>query len=107
MKFIIIDQKVYDISEFVEDHPGGAQVLLTHVGKDASDVFHAMHPESAYEVLNNYFVGDIQDTPVKETASAQFALEMPSFIMPIKSCLLLLFVQLAFLSCTLMDVRLL
>ena len=36
MKFIIIDQKVYDISEFVEDHPGGAQVLLTHVGKDAS-----------------------------------------------------------------------
>ncbi|KAG1056551.1 hypothetical protein G6F46_002069 [Rhizopus delemar] len=76
MKFIIIDQKVYDISEFVEDHPGGAQVLLTHVGKDASDVFHAMHPESAYEILNNYFVGDIQDMPVKETASAQFALEM-------------------------------
>lgn len=35
-----------------------------------------MHPESAYEILNNYFVGDIQDMPVKETASAQFALEM-------------------------------
>lgn len=36
MKFIIIDRKVYDVTEFLEDHPGGAQVLLTHVGKDAS-----------------------------------------------------------------------
>ncbi|CAO3687825.1 unnamed protein product [Rhizopus stolonifer] len=77
MKFIIIDKKVYDVTEFVEDHPGGAQVLLTHVGKDASDVFHAMHPESAYEVLNNYFVGDVQETVVTEKSpSAQFAVEM-------------------------------
>ncbi|EPB86027.1 hypothetical protein HMPREF1544_07187 [Mucor circinelloides 1006PhL] len=35
-KFIIIDNKLYDVTEFVEDHPGGANVLLTHVGKDAS-----------------------------------------------------------------------
>ncbi|KAG1451758.1 hypothetical protein G6F56_007998 [Rhizopus delemar] len=77
MKFIIIDKKVYDVTEFIEDHPGGAQVLLTHVGKDASDVFHAMHPESAYEVLNNYFVGDVQETVVTEkSSSAQFAVEM-------------------------------
>lgn len=38
MKFIIIDKKVYDVTEFIEDHPGGAQVLLTHVGKDASGI---------------------------------------------------------------------
>lgn len=35
-KFIIIDNKLYDVTEFVEDHPGGAAVLMTHVGKDAS-----------------------------------------------------------------------
>ncbi|KAL9545430.1 hypothetical protein PS6_008228 [Mucor atramentarius] len=35
-KFIVIDDKLYDVTEFVEDHPGGADVLLTHVGKDAS-----------------------------------------------------------------------
>lgn len=35
-KYIIIDNKLYDVTEFVEDHPGGADVLLTHVGKDAS-----------------------------------------------------------------------
>jgi cytochrome b involved in lipid metabolism len=36
MKFTIIDSKVYDVTEFVHEHPGGEQVLLTHVGKDAS-----------------------------------------------------------------------
>lgn len=36
MKFTIIDNKVYDVTDFVHEHPGGEQVLLTHVGKDAS-----------------------------------------------------------------------
>ncbi|KAI8143077.1 delta-6-fatty acid desaturase [Fennellomyces sp. T-0311] len=76
-KYIIIDNKVYDVTEFVEDHPGGAAVLLTHVGKDASDVFHAMHPESAYEVLANCYAGDIEPVPVAaDNKSAVFAQEM-------------------------------
>ena len=32
---MIIDNKVYDIREFVPDHPGGG-VILTHVGKDGT-----------------------------------------------------------------------
>ena len=32
---MIIDNKVYDIREFVPDHPGGS-VILTHVGKDGT-----------------------------------------------------------------------
>ncbi|ORX58846.1 delta-6 fatty acid desaturase [Hesseltinella vesiculosa] len=55
---IYIQNKIYDVSEFVNEHPGGAKVLLTHVGKDASDVFQAMHPDSAFELLANYYVGD-------------------------------------------------
>lgn len=35
-KYIVIDNKLYDVTDFVEDHPGGQDVLLTHVGKDAS-----------------------------------------------------------------------
>ncbi|ORE22293.1 delta-6-fatty acid desaturase [Rhizopus microsporus] len=76
VKFIIIDQKVFDVTEFIQDHPGGAQVLLTHIGKDASDVFHAMHPDTTYEVLNNYYIGDIEPAPVEKNASSQFAAEM-------------------------------
>ncbi|KAI9318584.1 delta-6-fatty acid desaturase [Dichotomocladium elegans] len=78
-QYIIIDNKLYDVTDFIEGHPGGAAVLLTHVGKDASDVFHAMHPESAYELLADYYAGDVEPAkPVdKETSnSAAFAAEM-------------------------------
>ncbi|KAI8993434.1 delta-6-desaturase [Pilobolus umbonatus] len=76
---ILIDNKVYDVSEFMEDHPGGKAVLLTHIGRDASDVFHAMHPSSAYEVLGDQYVGDfVQDCVVdsEKVNSANFANEM-------------------------------
>ncbi|CAG8434505.1 671_t:CDS:2 [Scutellospora calospora] len=56
--YMIIDNKVYDIKEFVPDHPGGAPIL-THIGKDATDAFYSFHPESVHDLLANYYVGDI------------------------------------------------
>jgi cytochrome b involved in lipid metabolism len=35
-KLIVVDNKVYDITEFIQDHPGGENVILTQVGRDAS-----------------------------------------------------------------------
>ena len=35
--YIIVDNKVYDIKDFVSDHPGGA-VILTHIGKDSTGI---------------------------------------------------------------------
>lgn len=54
---IIIDNKVYDIKDFVTDHPGGA-VILTHLGKDATDAFNNFHQSSTHDLLANYYVGD-------------------------------------------------
>ncbi|KAI8339976.1 delta-6 fatty acid desaturase [Chlamydoabsidia padenii] len=77
---IIIDNKLYDVSEFYREHPGGARVLLTHIGKDASDVFHAMHPESAYEMLANHYLGDLSEadylTKAKTSDKKAFAADM-------------------------------
>ncbi|RUS19002.1 cytochrome b5-like heme/steroid binding domain-containing protein, partial [Jimgerdemannia flammicorona] len=70
MKFVLIDNKVYDVTDFISEHPGGQKVIETHVGKDATDIFHAMHPESAYEVLANNYVGDLEtQEPKKVTES--------------------------------------
>ncbi|OAD78243.1 hypothetical protein PHYBLDRAFT_154340 [Phycomyces blakesleeanus NRRL 1555(-)] len=80
-KYIVVDNKLYDITDFVADHPGGEKVLLTHVGKDATDVFHAMHPPSAYEMLANHYVGDLEPkapapVSVETQAGIDFAVEM-------------------------------
>jgi len=51
--WIVIDGAVYDLTKFVDMHPGGAYVLIdTKVaGRDATEAFFQMH---RYEILNKY-----------------------------------------------------
>ncbi|KAI5285605.1 fatty acid alpha-hydroxylase [Ascosphaera acerosa] len=55
---------VYDVTEFLEDHPGGQELILEHAGKDVAAVMddytlHA-HSESAFDMLEEYRVGVVK-----------------------------------------------
>ncbi|KAK4626784.1 Acyl-CoA dehydrogenase apdG [Fulvia fulva] len=62
--WFIIDHKVYDVSDFVDAHPGGEVVLRQVAGQDATEAFYNLH---RHEVLTNYKslqIGTIQgETP--------------------------------------------
>ncbi|XP_060132906.1 acyl-CoA (8-3)-desaturase isoform X2 [Zootoca vivipara] len=42
-RWLVIDRKVYDISQFHKRHPGGSRVISHYAGQDATDPFTAFH----------------------------------------------------------------
>lgn len=54
--WIIVKDKVYDVTEFSEIHPGGS-IILTQGGRNATDVFTSFHAASSWALLNKYYIG--------------------------------------------------
>ncbi|XP_071766037.1 cytochrome b5 type B [Centroberyx gerrardi] len=58
--WLIIHDKVYDITGFLEEHPGGEEVLLEQAGADATESFEDVgHSTDAREMLEQYYVGEL------------------------------------------------
>lgn len=58
--WLIIHEKVYDITSFLEEHPGGEEVLLEQAGADATESFEDVgHSTDAREMLEQYFIGEL------------------------------------------------
>jgi L-lactate dehydrogenase (cytochrome) len=50
--WVVIDGKVYDVSEFIDMHPGGAAIIAKNAGKDVTKIFKPVHPPDALELLD-------------------------------------------------------
>uniref|UniRef100_A0A0E0BQH5 Cytochrome b5 heme-binding domain-containing protein n=1 Tax=Oryza glumipatula TaxID=40148 RepID=A0A0E0BQH5_9ORYZ len=61
--WVVIHGKVYDVTKFLEDHPGGEDVLLhASASGDATEAFEDVgHSTSAISMMNNYLIGSIKD----------------------------------------------
>ncbi|KAI8070857.1 acyl-CoA dehydrogenase/oxidase [Gongronella butleri] len=57
--WIIIDAAVYDMSRFVDMHPGGAFPILELAGKDATDAFYGLHRQEVLVKYKRFKIGTI------------------------------------------------
>eukprot|EP00026_Physarum_polycephalum_P005611 Phypoly_transcript_05646.p1 GENE.Phypoly_transcript_05646~~Phypoly_transcript_05646.p1 ORF type:complete len:560 (+),score=69.76 Phypoly_transcript_05646:55-1680(+) len=58
--WIIVGNKVYDVTPFLEDHPGGKKILIKVGGTDASKEFQKFHNDTVLAtVASKYYIGDL------------------------------------------------
>lgn len=57
---IILHDKVYDVTSFLNEHPGGEEILIDHGGKDGSEDFDDVgHSQDALDLMKKYLVGEL------------------------------------------------
>ncbi|KAL4594709.1 cytochrome b5 [Castanea sativa] len=96
--WLIISGKVYDVTAFMEDHPGGDEVLLSATGKDATNDFEDVgHSDSAREMMEKYYIGEIdastvpqkrkyippQQAPYNPDKTPDFLIKILQFLVPL------------------------
>ncbi|KAL3633331.1 hypothetical protein CASFOL_022858 [Castilleja foliolosa] len=96
--WLVISGKVYDVTKFLEDHPGGDEVLVSSTGKDATDDFEDVgHSASAKAMMEEFYVGDINTStiPTKTTytppkqphynqdKTSEFIIKLLQFLVPL------------------------
>ncbi|XP_052870256.1 cytochrome b5-like isoform X1 [Anopheles cruzii] len=67
---LVIHDKVYDVTKFLTEHPGGEEVLIEAAGKDATADFDDVgHSTDAKEQMKQYVVGELIEADRKKKAS--------------------------------------
>ncbi|KAJ4951749.1 hypothetical protein NE237_028581 [Protea cynaroides] len=58
--WIIIKDKVYDVTSYVEEHPGG-DAILAHAGDDSTNGFYGpQHATRVFDMIDDFYIGDLE-----------------------------------------------
>lgn len=72
--WLIHNNKVYNVSDFVADHPGGEEFILDHAGKDVTalmkDELEHLHSDGAYEMLDELLIGALSCSTTTTTTTS-------------------------------------
>ncbi|XP_023594179.1 cytochrome b5 type B isoform X2 [Trichechus manatus latirostris] len=70
--WLVIHGRVYDVTRFLDEHPGGEEVLLEQAGVDASESFEDVgHSFDAREMLKQYYIGDVHPNDLETENSSK------------------------------------
>ena len=91
--YVTVGANVYDVTDFIEGHPGGPGLILDYAGKDVEEIMQGedstgtrkdddlhFHPDSAYKILNERHIGFIATVPIQDAA---VEIDNPTDIVPL------------------------
>lgn len=68
--WFVIKGNVYDGSQYLSQHPGGADSITMVAGEDATDDFLAIHSETAKRTLQQFHLGRLEEPQPNRNGSA-------------------------------------
>ena len=61
--WVIFDNVVYDVTDFIADHPGGEDLIMEYAGQDVTAIMKNkashVHSRSAYTMLGDFAIGKV------------------------------------------------
>jgi len=69
--WVAIHGKVYDVTAFLEEHPGGAGVIMAYAGKDATSGFQPIHNTDILDLLPENCLQGQAEPSAKEASKHQ------------------------------------
>lgn len=59
--WIVYNGQVYNVTGYLDEHPGGEEVILDCAGTDATEAFNDIgHSDDAHDILKNLYVGKLE-----------------------------------------------
>ncbi|XP_068941578.1 cytochrome b5 type B [Petaurus breviceps papuanus] len=92
--WMVIHGRVYDVTRFLGEHPGGEEVLIEQAGRDATESFEDVgHSSDAKEMLKQYYIGELHPSDCKgkesENSSSLYKSCWSNWIIPVVGAALL------------------
>jgi len=69
--WIVVQGKVYDVTAWAPNHPGG-NILITGAGRESTAFMHSYHPRYVLELLDQYYIGDLENYDNYYTFESKF-----------------------------------
>jgi cytochrome b involved in lipid metabolism len=64
--WIVIHDKVFDVTKFLDEHPGGEEILVEHAGQDCTEPFEDVgHSTDARDMMKDYLIGELREEDKK------------------------------------------
>ena len=71
---ILIRGRVYDVTAFLAEHPGGAEIIKDNAGLDSTEQFLDVgHSKDAWEMLKDYEIGTVEGEETEDKKTGRFA----------------------------------
>jgi cytochrome b involved in lipid metabolism len=64
--WLVINNNIYNVTDYIPNHPGGEQTIVPYCGKDATTAFDSKeknpsrpHSDMARQILEQYYIGSL------------------------------------------------